>query len=125
MPSDTPHTMHVIVDNIANANQLWETLWSEKEPGNTANGQTFNIENAYRDTNTPGAGPDAWIINSPCTVAQKAEIEEFMSGTNPARWLLERSAGQLNTWRSNIVAYAFDQDHKAFVDATTYVPADL
>lgn len=116
MATDTPHSMHVVVANPANVNQLWETLWSEKEPGNAANGQTFGPGNRFRRRTGP-AGP-YYVIHTRCTATQKAEMEEYMSGTNPARWLLERTAAQLNTWRSEIDAIAYDQpNHAAWVDA--------
>lgn len=116
MATDTPHTMHVIVTNPANANQLWATLWSEKEPGNTANGQTFGPENRFRQKSGPQS--PVYVIHTRCTATQKAEMEQYMAGTNPARWLLERSNGQLDTWRNQIDAVAYDQpDHAAWVDA--------
>lgn len=126
MATRTPHTAHVIVTNPANANQLWGVLWSEEEPGNSANGQTFQAKNAYRNTETPGPGPDAYIVHTRITVAQKAELEEFIGGGTPARWLSEGlSAGQLNTWRDEITV-AFDQpSHVDWVAATPYVSVDL
>lgn len=126
MATQFPHTGHIIVTNPANANQLWGVLWSAKEPGNTANGQTFQAQNGYRDTNTPGPGPDAYIIHTRLTADQKAELELFVGGGLPARWLLEGlTSGQLNTWRSEITV-AFDQpSHVDWVAATPYVPVDL
>lgn len=132
MATEWQYAISAAVYNVAFANQLWGVIWSSAPSDiRGSNSNTFNAQNAYRDTNTPGQGPDAYVIASRLKKAQRDELVEFLGGANPARWISEGlTAAQLNNFRSNIVAVvgeanAIEAGHAAFISSLDLVPVEL
>lgn len=121
-----PHTASIICSNAGHGNLLWPTLWLEAEPHNApAQANTFTDFDKFQDSTVPGPAPFLWCVNTPLTATQKAELEVFLSGGYPQRWLdAGVPSGNMDTWRGSFVIEFDLPDHAAFVQANNLVPVE-
>lgn len=132
MATQWKYAATIIATNPAFANQLWSALWSTADSSlRGSNSNTFNAQNAFKDSTTPGPGPDAYICCTRLLQSQYDQLVTFQSGGYPQPWLDSGiTQAQINQFRSNTEMNLGDADmiesqHAQFVADRNYVPTGL
>lgn len=99
------YAMSAVTTNRAFANLLFSLLWQTAEEGVRGdNSNVFTQENAFQDSTKPGRAPYHYVTHTPMMRAQYDEMVEYLSGSNPRRWLDSGlvTAGQLDAFRDEL-----------------------